>query len=168
MPNIKLEMNGTTPKQRRVAVKIAEDVLRTMRYLNIEEGCYFDPTGKIAGTKAVVGMKPSELKGCHVCAIGAMFASRALLMDGVSFPDSAGASGCIRTQIQDDIGKLNAGLIESAFETIFLHAERSGAPQTLASRAVSFGLAFADGAEARLKLRAIMKNVIANKGVFRP
>lgn len=164
----KLEMNGTTPKQRRMAVKIATDVLLTMKSLTISPGRYLliepKPSAKvqcvIVGEKIEKNTNPSAFRNCTVCARGAMFISRARLFDEVVL-----AEKFIVPQTAADFGLKNAALIETAFEKSANFALRAGVAVDL----VGWAMGFYDLLPSATKrLRAIMKNVIANKGVFRP
>lgn len=161
---MKLGINCTTAEERRVSVKIATDVLLTMRVLDVRVNCYMLPTDKARnkfGTDNIPAGTPiSCFKDCRVCAQGAMLISRARIYNSVALNSSA------RQTNGEVMGFGNTELIECAFECrpIFAHTWQSyNSPFVVA--AVRFGNQYPDP---RKRLRAIMKNVILNKGVFRP
>lgn len=155
--------NRTTKEQRKMARLIAADVLKTMRYLSVTRGSYCRVTGPSIAGKDIQSVRAKDLKHCQVCARGAVYVSRARLFDEYMF-DSLhfDPSDTVVTETNKDIGKTNAELIESAFEM----DPRHGGYSDEACCARDFGALFQY--DDRARLRAIMRNVIENKGVFRP
>lgn len=108
---------------------------------------------------------------CDVCAKGALFLSKARLMDGVPLEGLADAGDSslwitgafTTTALADVFDKTNLNLIEAAFERRADMAHGSGAHEAV--RAADFGRQHLDSEP---RLLAIMSNIIANAGVFRP
>ena len=156
-----------TPKQRKVNVAVAEDVLKLMRVLKITEGIYMNFYSTYAGDEddldfcgdaaALQKAIPKIAKHCEVCAKGAMVLAHIHLYDGVKHMPSNGDTSSLAFKY---FGK-QGDLIETAFE--LCHMGTAGGQ--IASECVEFGQQFDD---AKLRLRAIMKNLIANNGRFVP
>jgi len=112
---------------------------------------------------------------CDVCALGGLILSKARLYDSVPIcelleedPDEApgevfGIQATIYEQLDQVFGQGQRELIETAFmEVRYFARALSEAERT---KAVRYGGQFHDD---RLRLRAIMENIIANGGEFRP
>lgn len=171
--------NGTTKEQRKMARAVAADVLEQIKVYRIKAGRYYTFHGKnsVQG-EDIKSAKPAVFKKCEVCARGAMFLSRARLFNVYKFPNGdpsnhfSGANA-IADATEVDFGLNNASLIEAAFECAIQHASSENTPgydgdskaNRLGRYAVKFGRAYRTP---RTRLKAIMQNVIANKGVFRP
>lgn len=154
--------NGTTKEQRKMARLIAADVLKTMRYLKVATDAYIiAPDALVACDIQSAPLK--DLRSCTVCALGAMYVSRARLFNDFVFPGEFQQISSVPTSVYPEIGRNNAGLIESAFEG--LDRTTTDMPIEALRASIAFGKRYSDH---RKRLRAIMRNVIENKGVFRP
>lgn len=156
-------------EDRKLAVAIAKDVLkqlRARRYL-AQPGVYLEADGaKVKGGDDLRKVLP-KIKKCHVCAIGAAFLSYVRLKDGVKVvaadgwpagsrppafvhPEGShtlfsGRASAMRDLLVQAFDRDMLSDIESAFESNW------GGYRTAGNR-----------------LRAIMLNIIRNKGKFEP
>lgn len=153
---------GTTAKQRKMAVAVAQDVLKTMRHLQVLSSNGYLRSPLEAGGFPIQDAKPAVLKKCEVCARGAMFISRCKLFNVYEFPSEGDASDMVVNSTAKDFGETNSNMIEAAFEQ---YNSEYGEVEDGVRAAVVFGELYDDP---RKRLRAIMKNVIEHEGVFTP
>lgn len=163
-------------------VEVAKDVLKHLRTMKVAHGVYFsnhrNPEIKLDIPESGDLQKylGKVTKACNVCALGGMFMSFVRLYDDVQFGSDGDDFDCIKrnnhiTTSRDLITQKlnNAGfsddqldLIEAAFETEEDDPDyysKETDPQYW------FGSQFKTPKQ---KLKAIMLNIIQNKGVFKP
>lgn len=157
-------------------VEIAKDVLKHLRSLNVEEGYYLDggyePIRGV-GSKDDAQKYINKMAKCRVCALGACLISHVRLFDQVPirrlgrFYEGEFEFASERpTQILAKFfSQEQIDLIEAAFEQTRTHCQSPKTDDEEIYRAVMFGNKHADAKE---RLKAIMKNIIANAGTFRP
>ena len=163
-------------KRERV-LAIAKDVLAHLRLLSCEEGSYI---GVRSTEKASDAMDKLIEKGgdaqphidkiarnCDVCALGAAFLSYVRLYDGVSVEDVV--PDALIEKMKTVFSAEQLMLIEAAFELDArppIVGRLGGEHLPAGSRdAVCFGERFDDP---KKRLKAIMENIVANDGVFKP
>jgi hypothetical protein len=161
-------------KKRAMNIAVAKDVLKMMATMDIEPGGYFSyprTTNKMmfALTEPNDGKQlqkniPKIAKHCTVCAKGAIVLAHVHLYNGVNnLPDNI--EGYSRKVFGG--GDNHADLIETAFEAVpseMGYYERLS-DKTQGDLARVFGARHYDP---KRRLRAIMKNIIVNNGVFTP
>jgi hypothetical protein len=104
----------------------------------------------------------AEAKQCSVCALGASICSLANVNGPVKVSD--GRSGG-RPQLETIFGRLQLNMMESAFEKTKMGAYWNELEHNQGDLAVKFGKKYKS---AENRLRAIMNNIIQNRGVFKP
>jgi hypothetical protein len=159
-----------TKAQARVA--IARDVIEQLRagklaachlgFVHIEGNSLFHRLPTNAPTQ--LGDYATKAT-CQVCGIGGMLIGYARMFDGVRTKDYFGSDNR-REFIHQKLGKAGFSkkqmeLVESAFETDVHHYKDIKA----ARRAQELGYQYADCDD---RLTAIMKNIVKNKGTFKP
>lgn len=164
--------DGMTPAQQRRAVLIAEDVLKWLRTrrLVVEEGSYItffnedeEPAPGEALQPALATLVTSK-KPCTVCALGACLIAKIDRFNAVDMPQWGFGRTATVLRLEDIFSSSQQDLIEAAFELRDV-AERYVIDDLHIDAAIAFGGRFDD---ARKRLRAIMRNIIANRGVFVP
>jgi len=166
-----------TKTQRRKSVLIAKDVLKQIRFLNVQQGkyLYFNRLG-IMKDKNSVGESLQSLlpellkqKECTVCGLGACFLSHVKLYNkfdidsGILYSKEVNSDQMFPVLVKS-LGPRNMALIESAFETSDRSSNfRVTRVEADILAAVRFGRKHRDCSK---RLRAIMLNVIKNDGEF--
>lgn len=152
--------------KRKMMVAVAKDVLKLMRYLKLRQRSYLKPdTYGVFDKyidKEIQPHIPAIAKKCEVCARGALVLAHAHLYDAcVGVPDNYDTE-----KRSFKLFGRQGTLIEAAFEMDSSFATSRGyySPET-AIKASDFGANYRDK---RDRLRAIMKNIVKNKGAFRP
>ena len=152
--------------KKRARIAIAKDVLKQLRYLTVERGYYFyvpysSKSKLLEKNYAEDAQKhvPLLKRDCRVCALGACMISHVKLFDDCNLkpflnndrPDN---------QLGKWFSQEQLDMIEFAFET-------SPDGDYYGDHCIShqFGARFANHKE---RLRAIMKNIVANDGEFKP
>jgi len=151
-------------------IEVVKDVLKRLRYLNLSTSNYLwiENIDDIGGEK----VKESDLankylskleKKCLVCAKGALFLSHIrkyneIKMDKV-FQFDFSPNDCLADLKEFDQDNLD--LIEAAFQQLEYYEDG------LEKRAVYFGKQF-DYKDKKDRLKAILKNMLENDGVFVP
>ncbi len=175
--NVK-EFNALGRKERKVF--IAEDVLKQLRKLNVSENNYFSMNKMLSEYrgKELKDVLPKIRQKCHVCALGACFLSVVSIVDDFKICEDTVDTCCFSLSLTDDswidiesmsghlkkvFTEREMALIEAAFERMLVQDVFPEADPAVA-KAISFGLSYSDPKE---RLRAIMKNIIKNKG-FKP
>lgn len=176
-----------TPAQQRVA--IAKDVLKwiALDRLVPTTGSYFDVWNKAAlgiGSNAYYRKKldgqeallKPEVK-CSVCALGGLFACTVARANSITLYDvNIAGQGAMHEYLAPYFDRRQLLLVESAFERVDFRPHRekyriddygdeSFVQDLEVERAVAFGCGY-DKADKRM--RAIMENIIANGGEFKP
>lgn len=164
-----------TKKQREKVVAIAKDVLKQIPKLTVAQGTYINFDNDVAQSdvegQELQALLPKLMKGkaCKVCALGACMISHVRLFDKFKIPEAgyAGDSialsdGDFRDDLVASFGERNLSLIECAFEMDDYHGDADLDDKEVA---VTWGEQY-DKSDDRL--RAIMKNIIANNGEFLP
>jgi len=158
----------------RMRVKIAQDVLATMKGMRIDKGAFVkpdDPWELPKDDSKAAARRLQKNKTCRVCALGACFLSVIKLDNKFlgSWRDLIRAGEEISDRLGDFFDMDQLKLIENAFELGRGWFTSDGSVNRLegldVTRAVQFGERY-DKDENRLK--AIMKNIIKNGGTFKP
>lgn len=158
--------NGTTKEQRKMARAVAADVLKTLKLYRLTQWAYCDTSGKYELTgKDIKSLPAEEIKHCKVCARGAMLISRARLLNDYKLPNYSDQSCYVLKNTARDFGKFNAFLIENAYQQEQRAFPRMAGDKSIIAAAEKFGKKYRSD---RGRFKAIMENVVANKGVFRP
>lgn len=147
-------MTETTTDKALVRVAIAKDVLKQLRYWQIETGVYLNTSVPlIPDTDLKTQLETVPSKVCHVCAIGACFLAYVQRFDkvktnfwGTVFADN------MKLALEEYFDLHQLYMIESAFELW----PRSG---------VEFVLYYYNETPS-FRLRKIMQNIVANNGEF--
>ncbi len=158
-------MTRLTAAARKMNIAVAEDVLKLLPRLKPRCGMYIgystqelvarEYAGKPAALQAAI---PKLAKGCEVCAKGAMFLAHVHLYDGVdNFSD-------VSERVDEVFGD-QSKLIEAAFEGWGVCWSASLKREIDTPECVKFCNRYRS---ARTRLRAIMTNIIRNKGAFQP
>lgn len=109
---------------------------------------------------------------CICCGVGAIFAAAAerklvdLRYDPSSKSSAAPAVMTIRNRLRPYFSNAQLGLIESAFEMSISFALNTSVTRAEAKRAVRLGDRYS--CDSRARMLAIMRNIIRNRGTFRP
>lgn len=147
-----------TPKKI-TPVMLAKDVLKLLesRRFKPVTGGYVEPTGRVhLDGDAQATLKNKAFK-CEVCALGAAFCAYVLRVDNH-------LGGFSREKLGEVLAPEQMTLIESAFEATFAWGSgRVSAAELYA--AIDFGERYTSDSG---RLRAIMRNIIANDGKFKP
>lgn len=171
---------GMTPAQKRRAVLIADDVLKWMRTkrIKVETDTYFrfdEIHENLDGqslqehlTTLVTRRKP-----CAVCALGACFIASVDRFNQVKVDSELFGLfnpqmkfALVSDHLSETFSTRQRDLIEAAFEQqSVLGFVGIRTPNAYERSAVRFGKRRTDS---RARLRAIMRNIIANRGVFVP
>jgi hypothetical protein len=155
------------------AVAVAIDVLKRLHYgkLNVKFGHYFlwkdDFRFSTHCKTDLQSIVDKVEKKCEVCLLGACLLSKARLYDEVTFGDIQHGSGSseIKDKLSDVFSRQQSGLMEAAFESCSGLAIATGVDYVEANRATVFG----DHCKTKVaRIKAVMRNVIKNGGVFIP
>lgn len=148
-------------------IAIAKDVLLRLKHLNIQSGSYVG--GNIWIGKETDNAKKhlSQLtKKCTVCALGACFFSHINLFNGVKMGDINGRFEKTTKPLISYFDETQIMMIESAFEQINMSDNYSFDLRNCdVSQAIIFGKCYKTD---KLRLQAIMRNIIKNNGTFKP
>lgn len=164
--------------KREMAVAVANDVLaqlrkRTKGYV-VTTGYYIRTGSPLPSTGDLRDHLDTIQKGgCQVCALGAALLSKARLYDKVpmNFTNGGYASYCsgdaCYRSLSDVFSRKQMVLIESAFERMNMDPDsrRDDYTPVAIQNAIDFGTQYSDD---KVRLRAIMKNIVENDGVFKP
>jgi hypothetical protein len=158
--------------QWRKRVAIARDVLAQLgKRLYAEQGSYLSaPTLQDLPPSAQLQPHFAKMESCTVCALGAMFVCVVDKVNAITAEDAFMAGGRIGGKINRDylnryFSSDQLARIETAFEKHTFNAAR----EVLSSDAIAEAIAFApDVRDASTRLRLIMENIVANKGIFVP
>ncbi len=168
MKNTKFK--SLTPAEKRVA--IAKDVIQQVlaRRYKLQNMTYVDTDdeSQIINKEILTSKKPPI---CTVCAKGALVCSTVRLFNKFS-GDSDDLFSQVEPVLRRNFGRSNGDMIEVAFEKWTLweygnEKSRQGAclSESQANKARSFGCKHRS---MRKRVIAIMKNIIANNGEFKP
>ena len=173
-------------KAARERIEILQDVLARLnaKKFKVKANCgYVVPDDDEAFEKLVQSKAKSETianklaKTCQVCAKGAIFLSTVSLKNAFDFKESAGLAGHvgpvkIMSRLSEIFDRDNLDLVETAFETPFNEDEQLCACNSCGvvdwddfETAERFGSYYEEDDD---RLRAILENMIANEGVFKP
>ncbi len=150
-------------KERRVV--LAKDVLKHLKVkglITAQKGIYL-----LFNKEYADGQQADEVikkGGCEVCAIGALFVADVLIRDKITAHDSIYLHN-IRKRLNHHFGKEQLDLIEAAFEVKYMNLVNFGAIGIKAEKAINFGRKYTNSHN---RMKAIMKNIIENKGTFIP
>jgi len=157
-------------------VEIAKDVLKAIKdsvYLPLR-GRYINVIKKSSEVSVQKSLKKKELQ-CKVCVIGSCFLSlikfeNKFNVDDISnslflidYEDDENGSG--RERLLKHFSKNQLGLIENAFEKTTCFTEHLEIKVHTANKSYSFKN---NGEDDKIVLIRIMKNIILNKGTFKP
>lgn len=186
-------MKKKMTERQKKSVAIAKDVLKHLREIKPSNGIYVDfESGRLTKVLGNEDLSNKELKpyipkirkNCHVCALGACFLSHVGLFnkfkignmgvlsqeyyETIKSRQSTGYEGDeIKAVMLKSLGKKNIALIESAFEAAEMGDDDYGRDT---DAAILFGNKYQSGPDGgnRKRLKAIMENLIENKGDFKP
>jgi len=170
-----------TKAEKRVA--IAKDVLKWIKVgmIRPEHDGYFEMDDKlktkidsIEGKKELQELLPGTT--CNVCAKGALFIADIMKRDNFTTKNLSFIGNCTIVKRLDGIFSENQlNLIETAFEKNIIHDNKDLLSykndegyyhnSSLGQKAIDFGNKYDEPEE---RLIAIMKNIIKNKGTFKP
>lgn len=146
-------MTETITDKALVRIAIAKDVLKQMRYWEVETTYFYSTKITQPYSNLQTQLLTLPKKSCHVCALGACFLSYVRLYDEVKTDNYGGVMWPV---IQSTLLKYfeldQLNLIEAAFELWF-----------------KFNIDFNNAywmEEPVFRLRKIMQNIVANKGDF--
>lgn len=158
------------------AVMIAADVIKRLdsRKLEAETGDYISLyIFEAAKDEPLNKVLDSLEDACQVCALGGLFYCSIMLGDQIDTIDLLGEYNnyILASALKEDLlpifGADQLSLIESAFEVYHIVTVDSiykrYSPEI--SRALAFGRRYNSADE---RMRAIMSNIIRNKGIFKP
>lgn len=147
-------------------VRIAKDVIKLLKSKHIEAthgtyialgrsgGEYPDPLKQL---DQVIEQNKGR-SNCQVCAIGALLVADVMLRDKMMVKDIGSGSG-LKQRLRRHFGLGQLGLIESAFEGSMMGYSHD------CYKAIDFGRQHKRGLN---RLKAIMRNIIRNRGNFKP
>jgi hypothetical protein len=164
-----------TKRQKRNLLALARDILKQMRGMDVQRGSYCtikDPKLDALLDKNIgkqlqdfIPKLINRKRPCKVCARGALFLSQVAKVDKFKVPVYISVS-TIQEYQDDYIGADQAALIEAAFEqNAYYTDKRKGINPWVGINAVQFGRLYPNP---RKRLRAVFKNIIKNKGEFKP
>ena len=167
-----------TKTKAQLRIEIAKDVLKHIKAnrITVETGDYFEP--KVRGNAIYKGKQLKEvlpkLKECRVCALGGLFYSYVskynnfqIDVNGIGWTDFYGGE---MRELMGMFSKHQLYLIECAFERddIQENCLRSGKFKILTTE-LAINYRYRNGIENDEEaLIHIMKNIIRNKGTFKP
>jgi hypothetical protein len=181
-PKTKPKRSKARPLIRRISkadrvVAIAKDALRTVALVRVSPGTYFEVADvKVEPSKTHFN-RAKNLKKCEVCAVGILFLGHLRVFDKINIADSwsapipgadPGGVSFDRDFMADVMKKYitpqQLDLMEAAFErTVNLAYSDVSFDELFA--ASDFGKQYDDPKD---RLRAILRNVVKNRGVFNP
>lgn len=170
------EFNKLSKAEQRTLV--ATDVIKMLKLEKYQAqlGCWIDLHLEVnpqEGEQVQAKLTPKNIKECHVCGLGALMVSAVRLKNSLKVP-KYGEFEEISTYADDDgfgtvLRKIFTNsqieLIEIAFELGDGWYKSYCSSNPLAHKAVEFGSRFEKADD---RLLGIMKNIIANKGTFKP
>ena len=154
-------------------MRLAKDVLLLMdseKFINVSRGYgyvselrNFFPSFRWGSPRPDLKEKllSAPAQKCRVCAIGALFIAHVLREDRCRFNTDFGKSEIV-LQLANVFSASQLNLIEAAFEC--WHSPMRANPELVV--ATNFGLRH--GTDPKDRLRAIMQNIVDNRGTFRP
>jgi hypothetical protein len=174
--------------QRKKCCAVAQDVLDHMRYVKVTEGTYCEgelPKGVKSSDESAKKHIDGISKGCRVCALGACFLSYIRLYNNVTLSELVGTFSNtvtegevfesdyheISNELDHIFSQAQLCLIETAFELHCINDDYDCddadgyTVEAEADAAVAFGRKYDDP---KVRLKAIMKNIIKNNGEFIP
>lgn len=174
-------------------VEIAKDVISILNMINVQPGTYFetyedlveyDGEGNVTTSQEPqeILQSPEVLNQCNVCALGACFISKVRVAnkcDRESLDNAIGDSEKIRSHLSEYFSNKQIELIESAFEQdnfggvsddgydapYYDYKIGACVAHKDIKRAISFGNRYRSDEN---RLKAIMENIVKNKGEFKP
>jgi hypothetical protein len=164
-------------------LEIAKDVVRTIKnFKSVEQGIYLlikrTPIGigQFNYTNSAQGHMHQIIPNCEVCALGACFTSYITTNNNVTVGDLfkttisntdmyATSYEFIRSKLDTVFSKDQLDLIEYAFEQGHVDYYSRVSYDPIYQKAEAFGNRFQ---HARMRLMAIMKNIVSNDGWFKP
>lgn len=162
------------------AARVAYDVLQQIRTrkLHARTGGYItaDLSRTIdVGTPVCSLLDTNNASACHVCALGGLFMGLALNDKSIKIAykhysyDSFTEPANFRVQLKDIFEPHQLNMIESAFEVQGMvdgyTYDRSEIASDDLKAAIRFGNRYTSNEN---RLRAIMNNIVENRGIFRP
>ncbi len=163
-------METMTKKRKALAVRVAADVLESLKVLTVVHGKYvYSEKISFEGLKGSKEQAQYLKKECDVCALGACLLSLVTLKNKFEFSAQANYDGekyiCMGWQevadrLSEAFTQEQIQLIEDAFECAQL-----GTSYPSTEHAIRFGKRYTDNKQ---RVRAIMKNIIRNGGEFIP
>jgi hypothetical protein len=164
------KFGGMTPAQQRVA--IASDALAWLAAgaLVAEQGTYVtrvaDPDQWNNDIDAIAQLRDQQLGPCSVCGLGALFLAKAVRFDDVTGEDFLTLRReVVGVKLGNHFSAVQLTLIESAFEMMDLQCEPGLLAYEDLRPAIEFGSMHEDDG---VRLKAILENIIENRGEFRP
>lgn len=158
-----------TPKMKRIAVKVAEDVLKSLDLYVVQTGDYIIPgNGKETEAQQLYYDNSKKYakhikKDCKVCALGACFVSLISLKNNFDFSGAYWLRSIMAERLNECFTQEQVDLIETSFEGYcFSRSRHVQDPSILA--AIRFGNRWEDETK---RLKAIMKLIIKYKGEVR-
>lgn len=160
-------MTKDEKKRARERVAIAKDALEWLKAgaLVARQYVYVLPQKEPASKDARKQLRDIVLGPCQACALGALFLAKAVRFNDVTVGDyvqSDDDGAMCRNNLYSYFSNQQMGMIESAFEMSPTYAGRVGVN---GMPSVDFGRQYASS---KLRLTAILENIIANGGEFRP
>lgn len=174
IPVKKKPFSKMTKAEKRMA--IAEDALKwlSLGKIGAISGNYFDSPEvnteleKLTGRKTLDLQEILEKEGttCEVCAKGALFAADVLRRDNfrMGINNIYIGSLTIEQKLADIFDPLQLHLIEAAYEGVVVYGENE-MPEILIKKSRAF---YGKYSTSEARMIAIMKNIIKNKGEFKP
>ena len=164
-----------SPEKKRVA--IAKDVLKQLELGQIKAstGAYFAPVdGDFYVRRGMLDPQIElgaflEQEECQACAIGSVFIAATKKADECRLSGFVASRASMTSYLSQWFTNVQLTLMECAFECSDMFARKGGleAFDSRVRAAVAFGNGF-DYADDTGRLKAIMENIIANSGEFRP
>jgi hypothetical protein len=153
----KISFNKMTAAQKRVAVCKDAIAQTNAGILKWESMTYLIVNGEIKSNQETF----IRAKRCVACAIGAALCSLVRIDNKFEYKDNTPPAQPMKERLQDVFSENQLKLIEAAFERDIEFAY--GVPYV--KKAVKFGQSFVGN---RNRGVAIFRNIIANKGTFKP
>lgn len=172
-----------TAVMKRRAVAVAEDVLVSLKVMNIYRTGYLtaNSVGDVINSNKGSKQQAQALKKhCTVCALGACFLSAVSISNRFNFKDELylsgnGGGGSLQLEGSKITGRLQSvftahqmALIENAFELgkgPLISQQEQDIDAELVYASKTFGRRYKNSKD---RLRAIMKNIVKNGGEFKP
>lgn len=158
----KISLMSLPASKRRV--RLAKDVIKLLmtNHITARQNTYlrmgWNTTLPSTSLNAWIETNRTSQDRCEVCAVGALFVADVMLRDRM---DASQVNGLvIKKRLRRHFGRVQLGLIECAFEKSSLYFEH---PRTSAAKSFCNNSASSED-----RMIAIMKNIIHNKGNFKP